>query len=391
MGGFWDPVTRRPIVPDFDSNDGVGTYLRDYPDVVYKSGNTVQIGITRKEIESLGAGDAFGKVITVFQTTWFVAQCIGRWASRLPTTELEIMTLAFAVLVLINYMIWWHKPLNVRRPVYVRPRPKPMYMWFGDGDYEGPEADVGTCLIKRSMHPVRISITGPEAPVFFQQVAERVVWPLSSIAMVVGSLRSAAEHIKRALKLTVLGVLTYLKHGEEGILNAAFHDAPDPERVSAFFWGAQMLRVDVADPNAAFNVIERTRGDLMVDEITAWSVAIIATIFGAMHCIAWSFPFPSRSERILWRISSLNTTSIPAVVLMIALLGNWIEKNKSKKEWHWILAVVTPVYFFFAHFFALLYVLARVSLVVVAFASLRSMPSGAYCTVSWSSFIPHIE
>jgi hypothetical protein len=295
------------------------------------------------------------------------------------------MTLAFAVLVLINYIIWWDKPLNVRRPVYVRPRPKPMYMWFGDGDYEDPEADVEIRLIKR---PVRISITGPEAPVFFQQVAARVVWPLSSIAMVVGSLRSPAEHIKRvkrALKLTVLGVLLYLKYGEEGILNTAFHDAPDPERVSAFFWGGQMLRVDVADPNAAFNVIERTRGDLMVDEITAWSVAIIATIFGAIHCIAWSFPFPSRSERILWRISSLNTTCIPAVVLMIALLGNRIE---SKKEWRWILPVVTP---FPAHFFALLYVLARVSLVVVAFASLRSMPSGAYCTVSWASFIPHIE
>jgi hypothetical protein len=56
-----------------------------------------------------------------------------------------------------------------------------------------------------------------------------------------------------------------------------------------------------------------------------------------------------------------------------------------------ILAMVTLVYFFPAHFFTLLYVLAQVSLVIVAFASLRSMPSGPYCTVSWSSFIPHIE
>jgi hypothetical protein len=40
---------------------------------------------------------------------------------------------------------------------------------------------------------------------------------------------------------------------------------------------------------------------------------IIAMIFGGIHCIAWSFSFPTHVEQILWRASSI--TIISASVL----------------------------------------------------------------------------
>ena len=40
--------------------------------------------------------------------------------------------------------------------------------------------------------------------------------------------------------------------------------------------------------------------------------------------------------------------------------------------------------------FAVLYVLSRVALLVIAFMSLRSLPPGAYETVHWTTFIPHV-
>jgi hypothetical protein len=40
--------------------------------------------------------------------------------------------------------------------------------------------------------------------------------------------------------------------------------------------------------------------------------------------------------------------------------------------------------------FMLLYVVARVVLLVQAFMTLRSLPPGAYQTVHWTTFIPHI-
>ncbi|KAF9065718.1 hypothetical protein BDP27DRAFT_1549503, partial [Rhodocollybia butyracea] len=40
--------------------------------------------------------DGFSKFITVAQTTWLVIQLLARVAQRLPATELEIMTAAYA-------------------------------------------------------------------------------------------------------------------------------------------------------------------------------------------------------------------------------------------------------------------------------------------------------
>ena len=36
--------------------------------------------------------------------------------------------------------------------------------------------------------------------------------------------------------------------------------------------------------------------------------------FGGIHCIAWSFAFPSSTEQLLWRISSIAITGIPLPV-----------------------------------------------------------------------------
>lgn len=38
----------------------------------------------------------------------------------------------------------------------------------------------------------------------------------------------------------------------------------------------------------------------------------------------------------------------------------------------------------------LLYILARAATLVLAFISLRDLPSGAYETVHWTTFIPHV-
>ena len=32
---------------------------------------------------------------------------------------------------------------------------------------------------------------------------------------------------------------------------------------------------------------------------------LVGVIFGAIHCIAWSFQFPSHMEQMLWRMSAI--------------------------------------------------------------------------------------
>src|ERR1700721_4731043 len=76
--------------------------------------------ITESRIQDKSKGDVLSKGIVVFQTGWFLMQIIARGVEGLPVTELELVTLAFAILNFVTYGLWWNKPLDVRCavPVY---------------------------------------------------------------------------------------------------------------------------------------------------------------------------------------------------------------------------------------------------------------------------------
>jgi hypothetical protein len=78
--------------------------------------------VTESEILDKSKGDALGKLFTLLQTTWFIVQYLERWVSHLPRTQLEVMTLAYAVLNILIYALWWDKPLNVQDRIDVRGR-----------------------------------------------------------------------------------------------------------------------------------------------------------------------------------------------------------------------------------------------------------------------------
>ncbi|KAG0697664.1 hypothetical protein DFH29DRAFT_984172 [Suillus ampliporus] len=80
------------------------------------------VEITEDEVEDRSKGDMISKTVLILQITWFVTQYITRYIEHLAITQLEVGTLAFAVLNLVTYCFWWKKPLNVQRPhrVYLK-------------------------------------------------------------------------------------------------------------------------------------------------------------------------------------------------------------------------------------------------------------------------------
>lgn len=70
--------------------------------------------ITEKQIQDRSKGDGLAKTLLVLQTMWFIAHCIARKAQGLDTTEIELVTLAFAVLNVAMYVVWWNKPLDAQ-------------------------------------------------------------------------------------------------------------------------------------------------------------------------------------------------------------------------------------------------------------------------------------
>ena len=113
-----------------------------------------------------------------------------------------------------------------------------------------------------------------------------------------------------------------------------------------------------------------------------FTVASVGVCFGAIHCIAWVFSFPTHTELLIWRMSSVAITATPIYIFfMLSLAALFSMKSEKFAD------VVGFLGFLSA---GILYILSRAVTLVLAFTSLRDLPPGAYETVRWTTFIPHI-
>ena len=104
----------------------------------------------------------------------------------------------------------------------------------------------------------------------------------------------------------------------------------------------------------------------------------VGVCFGAIHCIAWDFSFPTHAELLMWRVSCVAITAVPIYIPLVLPLGSWLTDLDS------------TVLYFIPLSGGILYIVARAVTLVLAFTSLRDLPPGAYETVHWTTFIPHV-
>jgi len=244
---------------------------------------------TEQELQNQSKSDGFAKTFVLLQTLWFVAQCIARRIENLPTTQLEIVTLAYTAIYVGIFIAWWDKPRNVNCPIRV---------------FQGP---VGT--------------NSGEWHGWFDYV------------------------------------LNFILGGQDEIV-----DLHRSKKVPMFYSGKP-----------------EDRQALTADLITLAA----GVVFGAIHCVAWSFPFLSHTEALLWRLSSVAITAVPVLLvvtfILADLLGSWGE-----------LTALSYAIFSFMPLYGLLYVAARLTTLVLALINLSSLPPGAFQAVHWTTLLPHL-
>ncbi|KAI0059844.1 hypothetical protein BV25DRAFT_1029770 [Artomyces pyxidatus] len=271
-------------------NVGKPQHPLSHRDVVTLGKNGELVPPTDEEIRNWSQSDVLSKTLAILQTLWFVVQAIARRIEGLPITQLEIMTLAYTIITVAMYVVWWDKPQNVGGAVRVAVKKLPEPGW-----------------------------------VFPEE------WYMSVFYIITGG---QDDHV----------------------------DLREERRVPTFYSGG-----DTDDNNPLY-------ADILA--------LLAAMVFGAVHCAAWHYDFPSHAEKLIWRVSSLAIVALPAVMLIPVLVLLWWYFNTPE----FVERVLFPVMICFC---APLYIAARLFLLALSFSTLRSLPPEAYRAVQWTLRIPH--
>ncbi|KIK65966.1 hypothetical protein GYMLUDRAFT_158087, partial [Collybiopsis luxurians FD-317 M1] len=295
--------------------------------------------------DNLNHSDWVTKVIAVVQTGWFVLQCAARAEERKAITELEILTLAFALLNFATYLLWWNKPQGVRHPIRV------YWPVAARSKEELSQKDVN-----RDWMPDWMLKLIPEWG---------LPWELSWLSKSrSGSI--VAWIIDVFYCLIVLGVF-----GSYAVLAYLVLDLPFIALLG------ESITDDVDD-----SLFKPSAG---VSLSGTFIVPCTASIFGSIHLLAWSFSFHTPLERLLWRIFALAMTVLPILMIVFVIVFAIIFAGfANHTDYAEMIGFTIFIIFFFA------YAACRIGLVVLALMELRNLPDTAYQAVQWLQFIPHI-
>ena len=185
---------------------------------------------------------------------------------------------------------------------------------------------------------------GVQVPITILQYSGKVPDTISSVLSLASSARSQHPGL--------LAVLTNAMFGQQ-------HSEP----------GAHISNVDVVD-SAVLEGGPETGGLLFG-----------SVIFGGIHLAAWNFHYPTRAEQLLWQIASLWCTCFYSVLL--AILYPIIEVAKAL-HFDSDLSEKRVV-----ELSLILYVVARLYLLIEMFRILLFLPPSAYIS-TWATNVPHV-
>jgi hypothetical protein len=109
-----------------------------------------------------------------------------------------------------------------------------------------------------------------------------------------------------------------------------------------------------------------------LQHLTCLSLGLPGLVFCGLHLCAWNYGFPSQMEGILWKVCSL--VSIASLIIFVFLSGG---PGTTLRQVLSLSSLLT-------------YTICRLTLIVLAFMSLRSLPASVYQTIRWTQYFPHL-
>jgi hypothetical protein len=128
------------------------------------------------------------------------------------------------------------------------------------------------------------------------------------------------------------------------------------------------------------------------DRISTGKIAgsLAGVLFGAIHCVAWNFSFPSEIERILWHISAIVTAIAFPLGVGLILLPLYLEdKFELEHDWPDWVGWADWAFNYLLILVGIVFVISRLFICVEVIRSLAFLPQGAF-QATWTQNIPHI-
>jgi len=344
--------------------------------------------ITEEQIADRSKADVLSKGFVLLQTGWFIAGCIGRGREGLPLTEMEVMTLAFAVLAGIVCWLWWDKPMDVMRPF-------PIY-----------ETTVSSTRLEQAVVSLQTNppIESPEAdsntPPPSAEVAVPSDPPVSLPELPISAFRRLSNLIRHErrkrgwLKASAHLICLPFSNFFQGFDDMISLDKLRPTHVRRVptFYSPRLAREEEEETEAPDD--EDDPGT--VGQSVAVSIAIfVELLFGAIHCVAWNNTFPSNIEKWLWRVSAVLILTLPLSMTVLSPVlaedDDDVDEEARRRNpslLRRLLDTFVEMLLLMGVFF---YFIARLTLLVLPFLQLRDLPPGAFVDIHWVSLFPHIS
>jgi uncharacterized membrane protein YsdA (DUF1294 family) len=290
--------------------------------------------VDKETIVGRSKADLLTKFVVVSQALWMLVQTVGRKASGLPVTLLELNTLAHVGCALLLYLIWWKKPQDVTESTKIhvdallaaymssrelRTKFRPVEL----ASLPKANITIGMQATRRPYPTMTVSTIDNDA----SEMWNKILPPNKSSRVVEGAAETVPWKNPRELEAAVERCSTH--HGLVMLLPGQWlEDIPltpvsGPQHLTAQdiqrleLWNRVLQCPDFKNRDRETRSFSRDarltqkashsriQGNLQEfsESKTLLIFASLGGIYGAVHATSWTGHFPSVLEKLLWQIA----------------------------------------------------------------------------------------
>jgi hypothetical protein len=408
------------FLPTFSSDEGVEVLdrLTITPDgLEYLASLDIELlpNISESEIRDKSNANGLGKALVCIQAFWFCVQCVTRLCQGLEISLLELNTFAHAICALLMYLLWWHKPLDIEEPTLIQGVEKlpaiALLCMASEFGYKRRAQGGHTAFLRPTFR--KKPLIEPPDLVYQQGVLSDRRTKYSDTVLDVGQELHGfyiprdesiiTEHYdengrrcpgQEDEETEKSRVCLHLKRGQVRCLQLA-SQAISRYDITTFNFKDKdgILQNCIPDrPEFSGLSLDSSLNTASLKFLLGFSIA--GCVYGGLHLSAWNAPFPTATQRHLWRLSGIVLVSSGPVMILRLAVEHFVNERKllDHNSWCWCLAY-SPI--LISWFLSLIvsygiYILARVYLVVECFVMLWHLPDGVYAVPRWTEYLPHI-